>query len=100
MKTLSVIHLNGLAYAECENLKGLHEKNLHSHILSLYDNLIWGMDSVAGGLPLLTFAWENLKEDFTLKRNNLLENAIKVAKETHALVICGTHSPFSIELLI
>lgn len=93
MNTLSVLHLNGLAYAECEHLEGLHEKNLHTQILSLYDNLIWGTDSVAGGLPLLTFAWENLKEDFTLKRNDLLENAIKVAKETHALVICGYSFP-------
>lgn len=93
----SVLHLNGIAYAESENLKGISEKNLHTKILSLYYNLFNDIDSDIGGATsdehLLTFAWENLKEDFTLKQNTLLENALEVSKETHALVICGYSFP-------
>lgn len=93
---ISVIHLNGLAYAETENLKGLTENNLHTKIFSLYYDLNFKpyFSNIAGGDHLLNFAWENLKEDFTLKENNnLLENALEVAKETNALVICGYSFP-------
>lgn len=42
---------------------------------------------------LISFAWENLNEDYSFKENEVLSNALSVAEKTEILVIIGYSFP-------
>jgi hypothetical protein len=98
----SLIHLNGIAYARPDS----HHKHDHigffinrdeemaSYLIQVYHALhTINTQHEIGGNRLLTFAWENLNEDYKVKLSPTIENAMLVAEDTEVLVINGYSFP-------
>lgn len=96
----SLLHLNGLAYYN----KGLqsdefgtpmsYNSGLSEYLLDVYQKMNSHTEiHCTKYYTLLNFAWENLNEDYHIKNNEILNNAIRVAQETEYLVVIGYSFP-------
>jgi hypothetical protein len=99
----SIIHLNGIAYARPEKVKqSLDNVGLFAqqdlpfaiYLSDVYDAMLTSNPShPIGGENLLTFAWENINKDFSLKESDVLEKAMTIAEDTEILIIIGYSFP-------
>jgi hypothetical protein len=102
----SIIHLNGIAYARPEKITGVHntedsiggshhsDLSMGLYLLNVYDGFRNPKtNQEIGGNKLLSFAWENINSDYSLKQNEMLDKALSIAEETEYLIIIGYSFP-------
>lgn len=95
----AIVHLNGIAYAK-EKLDGQKELigvaienavDVVGYLLRVYIAIEQGR--VFGGRKFLSFAWENMDEDFNVIADGRYDFAKDIARETDVLVINGYSFP-------
>jgi hypothetical protein len=99
---ISIVHLNGIAFSspdgkfEDADLVGQFENRESIVIKYLLDNFKSLCEKEllrTRFLKLLSFAWENTNENFTLKDVVHIDHAKRIAANTHILVINGYSFP-------
>lgn len=95
----SIVHLNGVAYDRSENRDFIgyslgNEEVVFTYIIEVFHEMLKANRSDGiNGVDLLSFAWEKLNEDFSLKESKVLEHAFEIASQTEWLIINGYSFP-------